>query len=254
MGRTGVAKLPDPPLDPSACSLNLLDTWGRLLSAAREKVWGLNIHVVHENHVYRAARQRLPNEVFLEVLRRLGIRTVVDLRRRGTADGPELCVSAGVCYENAHVRSSALPLPTQILIGVSNFMQHHLEDLASSSPVVPSVNQVEFHPLLVQPGLLQYCRDRGIRVEAWSPLMQGHVVDQPIIRDIADKYRKTPAQVALRWNLQHGVVTIPKSVRRERITENAAIFDFELTAEDMRLLDSLDAGRRFGPDPDNFDF
>lgn len=139
-------------------------------------------------------------------------------------------------------------------IGVSNFMPQHLETLRSSSELVPAVNQVEFHPRLVQPGVLQFCRDRGIQVEAWSPIMQGQVAREGTILELAEKHEKTPAQITLRWDLQHGVVTIPKSGRPDRIAENAGIFDFELSEEDMRRLDALDAGRRLGPDPSDFDF
>lgn len=139
-------------------------------------------------------------------------------------------------------------------IGVSNFMVDHLEDLLSDSKVVPAVNQVEFHPFLIQPELLRYCRDHGIQVEAWSPLMQAQIVNDPVVRELADELGKTPAQVVLRWDLQHEVVTIPKSTHAGRIEENAGIFDFELSAEEMKRLDALDAGRRVGPDPHNFDF
>lgn len=139
-------------------------------------------------------------------------------------------------------------------VGVSNFAPHHLEDLLSWSRVVPAVNQVEFHPRLVQPDLLNFCRDRGIQVEAWSPIMQGQVTQERTIAELARKYERTPAQVVLRWDLQHGVVTIPKSSHPDRIAENARIFDFELSREDMRRLDALDAGKRLGADPDNFDF
>ena len=96
--------------------------------------------------------------------------------------------------------------------------------------------------------------EQKIQVEAWSPLMQGKIISEPVVQKISEKYHKTPAQIALRWNLQHGVVTIPKSARPDRITENAQIFDFEITAGDMKTLDSLDEGRRIGPDPDNFNF
>lgn len=139
-------------------------------------------------------------------------------------------------------------------IGVCNFMPQHLDELSSTAGIVPAVNQVEFHPLLVQPDLVQSCRDRHVQLVAWSPLMKGHVVQQRPIVDLARKYGKTPAQVVLRWDLQHRVVTIPRSKRAERIAENGEIFDFALSAADMRLLDSLDEGRRFGPDPCNFDF
>jgi diketogulonate reductase-like aldo/keto reductase len=139
-------------------------------------------------------------------------------------------------------------------IGVSNFQVHHLEDLLRESPVVPSVNQVEFHPLLLQPELLRFCQSHKIQVEAWSPLMEGKIVTEPTVKKLAEKYRKTPAQITLRWDLQHEVVTIPKSARPARIAENAQIFDFELSQGDMNLLDALDEGKRVGPDPDNFDF
>ncbi len=139
-------------------------------------------------------------------------------------------------------------------IGVSNFMVHHLEDLLSDSQVVPAVNQIEFHPLLVQPELLKFCQEHKIQVEAWSPLMQGQIVTEPAVQKMAEKYDKTPAQIALRWNLQHEVVTIPKSANPNRIAENAQIFDFELSQADMNVLDALDAGKRVGPDPNNFSF
>lgn len=139
-------------------------------------------------------------------------------------------------------------------IGVSNFMSAHLDDLLSDCRVVPAVNQVEFHPHLVQPELLKYCVAKGIRLEAWSPLMQGEVATITAIGKIADRHGKTPAQVVLRWDLQHGVVTIPKSGRQSRIAENADVFDFELSADDMACLDELDQSRRLGPDPHNVDF
>lgn len=139
-------------------------------------------------------------------------------------------------------------------IGVSNFMVHHLKDLLKDDQVVPAVNQIEFHPLLVQPDLLKFCRDQGIQLESWSPLIQGQIMDISLLRELADKYGKTPAQIVLRWNIQHKVVTIPKSQHRERIIENSRIFDFELAKSDMELLDGLDEAKRVGPDPYNFNF
>jgi len=139
-------------------------------------------------------------------------------------------------------------------IGVSNFLQHHLEDLLTSAEIVPMVNQMEFHPYLVQQDLVDFCHARGIQYEAWSPMMQGNIFDLEIMKDLASKYNKTIAQIVLRWDLQKGVVTIPKSSKKERIISNAAIFDFEFSPEDMQRLDALDRGKRFGPDPDNFDF
>jgi diketogulonate reductase-like aldo/keto reductase len=138
-------------------------------------------------------------------------------------------------------------------IGVSNFQIHHLKDVLEKFPTVPAVNQVELHPLLAQKELREFCAAHGIQVEAWSPLMQGHL-NVPAITDIAKKHGKTPAQVVLRWDLQHGIVTIPKSVHEKRIRENADVFDFELSAADMAAIDALDKGHRFGPDPDNFNF
>lgn len=138
-------------------------------------------------------------------------------------------------------------------IGVSNFHRHHLEDLMADCRVVPMVNQIECHPLLAQRDLRAFCAQHGIQVEAWSPLMLGHL-DLPVLREIGARHGKTPAQVVLRWDLQSGIVTIPKSAQPARIRENAAIFDFELTAEEMAAIDGLDAGRRFGADPDNFNF
>ncbi len=139
-------------------------------------------------------------------------------------------------------------------IGVSNFLVHHLEDILHDCQVVPGANQMEFHPFLVQPELLSFCQNHKIQMEAWSPLMQGHIVSVPTIQKIAKTYNKTTAQIALRWNLQHEVVTIPKSVNPSRIKENTQIFDFELSEADMDALDALDQGKHFGPDPDNFSF
>lgn len=139
-------------------------------------------------------------------------------------------------------------------IGVSNFLQHHLEDLLQSAEIVPMVNQMEFHPYLVQQDLIDFCNKNTIQYEAWSPLMQGHIFEMEEFKQLAEKYGKTIAQIVLRWDLQKGVVTIPKSSKKERIIANADIFDFELSDEDVKLLDGLDRGKRFGPDPDNFDF
>ncbi len=139
-------------------------------------------------------------------------------------------------------------------IGVSNFQIHHLEELMKDAEIKPMINQVEYHPRLTQKELQSFCRDNGIQLEAWSPLMQGQLLDQEVLKDIAGKHGKSVAQVILRWDLQNGVVTIPKSTKEHRIVENAAVFDFELTKEDMERIDSLNQNHRVGPDPDNFDF
>lgn len=139
-------------------------------------------------------------------------------------------------------------------IGVSNFQIHHLEQLMKETEIKPMVNQVEYHPRLTQKELQAYCRENGIQLEAWSPLMQGQLLDQEDLQLIAEKYQKSIAQIILRWDIQNGVVTIPKSTKEHRIIENADIFDFELSAEDMQRIDSLNQNHRVGPDPDNFDF
>ncbi|MBG9796723.1 aldo/keto reductase [Brevibacillus laterosporus] len=139
-------------------------------------------------------------------------------------------------------------------IGVSNFQVHHLEDLMEEAEITPMINQVEFHPYLTQKELITFCRAHNIQMEAWSPLMQGQLLDNPVLQEIADKHGKTVAQVILRWDLQHGVITIPKSTKEHRIVENASVFDFELTQEEMDRIDALNQNHRVGPDPDNFDF
>ncbi|WP_129731688.1 aldo/keto reductase [Ectobacillus funiculus] len=138
-------------------------------------------------------------------------------------------------------------------IGVSNFKIHHLEDLMSSAEIKPMVNQVEYHPHLTQKELLAFCQREGIQLEAWSPLKQGQLLSDPIINKLAEKYGKSSAQIILRWDLQNKVVTIPKSIKEQRIIENANIFDFELSAEDMEEIDGLNKDERVGPDPDTFE-
>lgn len=139
-------------------------------------------------------------------------------------------------------------------IGVSNFQIHHLEDLMSTSEIKPMVNQVECHPHLTQKDLLAYCQKHGIQMEAWSPLKQGQLLNEPTLVEIAQKYQKSVAQVILRWDLQNGVVIIPKSIKEHRIIENADIFDFELSKEDMERIDSLNQDSRAGSHPDTMRF
>ena len=135
-------------------------------------------------------------------------------------------------------------------IGVSNFHIHHLQDLISSSEIKPMVNQVEFHPHLTQKDLLAYCQKEGIQLEAWSPLKRGQLINNPVIEQLAHKYNKSVAQIILRWDLQHGVVTIPKSIKEHRIIENANVFDFELSQQDMDKIDGLNEDSRAGSNPD----
>lgn len=139
-------------------------------------------------------------------------------------------------------------------IGVSNFQIHHLEDLMTDATIKPAVNQVELHPLLIQSELRDYCSKHQIQIEAWSPLGQGNLLEHPLLQDIAAKYGKSPAQVILRWDLHNGIVTIPKSVTPQRIRENADLYDFELTADEIEQINGLNENKRFGSDPDNFNF
>jgi len=134
-------------------------------------------------------------------------------------------------------------------VGVSNYMTRHLEELLKSSSIIPAVNQVEFHPYLFLQDLLRFCREYRIQLEAYSPLTKGQKLDDPKLISIASKYSKTPAQVLIRWALQHEIVVIPKSTRRERILENAEVFDFSLSEEDMRALDSFNENFRTSWDP-----
>lgn len=140
-------------------------------------------------------------------------------------------------------------------IGVSNFHIHHLEDIAAHRNIKPMVDQVELHPMLQQNDLRDYCVQNGIAIEAWSPLMQGgEVLTNSIISELAEKHGKTPAQIVLRWHLQRDVIAIPKSITPSRIQENFDVFNFELSSDDMNSIASLNANKRVGPDPDNFDF
>lgn len=139
-------------------------------------------------------------------------------------------------------------------IGVSNFHIHHLKDVMKDATIVPMVNQVEYHPKLTQEDLRAFCQQNNIQLEAWSPLMQGQLLDDVKLKEIAETHGKSVAQIILRWDLQNDVVTIPKSINEHRIVENASIFDFELSAEEMEKISSLNENKRVGPDPDNFDF
>lgn len=137
-------------------------------------------------------------------------------------------------------------------IGVSNFKPHHLQTLMDKSEEKPVINQVELHPYFQQKELREFCKEHDIVVEAWSPLARGQVLDDPVLNKIGKKYGKSPAQVTLRWHLQSDIVVIPKSVTPSRIKENADIFDFELTDEEMGQINQIDKNTRFFKDPDVF--
>jgi methylglyoxal/glyoxal reductase len=137
-------------------------------------------------------------------------------------------------------------------IGVSNFKVHHLQDILNNCEIKPMVNQVEYHPRFNQRELHDFCKKNEIQLEAWSPLMQGGLLDEPALVEIAAKYGKSTAQVIIRWDIQTGVVTIPKSVKPHRIVENADVFDFELSQEDMDKINALNQDKRMFADPDEF--
>lgn len=147
-------------------------------------------------------------------------------------------------YQDGRVRS----------IGVSNFHVHHLEILLKETKVIPVINQIEFHPHLTQKEVRAYCTDKDIQVEAWSPLMNGGLLEEALIQELASKYDKTPAQIVLRYDVQHNVVTIPKTMTATRMVENLDVFDFTLTDGEMAQLDALNDGLRCGPDPEKFNF
>lgn len=143
-------------------------------------------------------------------------------------------------------------------IGVSNFHQHHLDELAQTAKVKPAVDQIESHPYLTNQPLIDDCRARGIDVEVWSPLGgslgKANILQDETILALAQKYGKSPAQIAIRWHLQRGVVVMPKSVHQERIAANFNVFDFALSGEDMAAISALNRDLRVGSDPDNFAF
>ena len=125
-------------------------------------------------------------------------------------------------------------------IGVSNFNENHLKRLEQTANIAPAVDQIEICPFLVQKDTVDYCKGQGIIVEAWGPLGKGKQLGEPEIMKLAEKYKKTPAQIILRWHLQRGIVSLPKSVHKERIISNGDIFDFELSEEDMKLMFTMD--------------
>ena len=139
-------------------------------------------------------------------------------------------------------------------IGVSNFEAHHLQRLFEETEIVPAVNQIEVHPYFAQNDLLAFDAEHGIATEAWAPLVQGAVLGDETVLDVAQTYGKTAAQVVLRWHVQRSSIVFPKSVTPARMRENFEIFDFELSDADMKRISSLDRDGRTGPEPDTFDY
>lgn len=136
-------------------------------------------------------------------------------------------------------------------IGVSNYTVHHIDELLQTNKIMPAVNQVEFHPYLYQKELLEFCHKHTIRIEAYSPLTKGQKLNDPKLAEVATRYNKSPAQILIRWALQHSLIVIPKSTHPERIRENADVYDFEISPEDMILLNSFHCNYRVAWDPSN---
>lgn len=141
-------------------------------------------------------------------------------------------------------------------IGVSNFHKHHMEELLKSAEIIPVCNQIELHPYLSQVELVDYNSEHDIATECWGPLARGKIFSDDTLQAIADKYDKTVSQIVIRWEIQRGLITIPKSVHPDRIIENFQVFDFELNSDDMKLINNLNENKRMMPDvnPDTFTF
>lgn len=139
-------------------------------------------------------------------------------------------------------------------IGVSNFLPHHLKPLLESANIKPMVNQIEFHPGMLQEETVEFSKKHNILVEAWAPFSNGQILKHPVLQEIADKYQKSVAQLTLRWIIQKGIVPLPKSVTPERIKSNLDVFDFEISEEDVARIDSLTNCGGSGLHPDEVDF
>jgi 2,5-diketo-D-gluconate reductase A len=185
-------------------------------------------------------------EAFEKSLGRLGMERVDLYLIHWPAPPQGLFVETWKAFERIHGEGRSRT------IGVSNFRSEDIERLGRESETVPTVNQVELHPRFQQAELRAWHAEHGIATEAWSPLGQGHLLDEEAIVEIAGRHGRTPAQAILRWHLQLGNVVIPKSATPERIRENIEVFDFELSAEEMARFEEIDTGRRFGPDPAEF--
>ena len=206
---------------------------------AREKLF-ITTKLANDNHGYENTRK-----AFEDSRRRLGLE-YLDLyliHWPGKDKYKETWRAFETLYKQGLIRA----------IGVSNFLIHHLENLMDGASVVPAVNQVEFHPMLVQKELRSFCRKHSIQLEAYSPLIHGNM-DIPELVEIGKMHGKSPAQVILRWDLQNEVVTIPKSVHENRIIENKDVFNFELSADEIAKIDALNKNKRFGDDPDKLIF
>lgn len=192
-------------------------------------------------------RAGLTLEAFYESLRKLNTDYIDLYLLHWPTDGKEAAwhTLEGL-YKDGKIRA----------IGVSNYKAHHLEEMKNYAEIMPMYNQVESHPAFNNQEIIDYCQDNGIAAGAWSPLGGSKIrlMDNPVLTGLAKKYGKTPAQIVLRWDIQRGISATPKSVHKERIISNSEIFNFHLSAEDMKRIWSLDTGVRIGADPDNIDF
>lgn len=139
-------------------------------------------------------------------------------------------------------------------LGVSNFLEHHLEPLLKTAKIKPMVNQIEFHPGMLQEEIVEFCKKHNILVEAWAPFSNGQILNHPVLIEIAEKYNKSVAQLTLRWIIQKDIVPLPKSVTLERIKSNLEVFDFEISQQDVDKIDSLTDCSGSGLHPDKVDF
>lgn len=192
-------------------------------------------------------RKRRTKDAFQESLDRLGLDYVDLYLIHWPAEGwQEAWAAMQELYAQGRMRA----------IGVSNFERNHLTELLEQTDVLPAVDQVESSPTFPNQDLIDFCHGKDIAVEAWSPLggTGGNLLTDQRLLDIGEKYGKSSAQVVLRWDLQRGVIPLPKSVHSTRIMQNIHVFDFELDESEMQIISSLDTGKRNGADPNNFDF
>ncbi len=192
-------------------------------------------------------RKRKTREAFFDSLKRLGTSFVDMFLIHWPADGfVDAWLEMERLYQEGYIRA----------IGVSNCHRLHLEQIENVASVIPAVNQIESHPRFKNQELIDYCKVKGIQVEAWCPLggKYGCILEESDITEIAKEYGKTPAQIVLKWHMQRRIITFPKSSHRERMKSNFDIFSFELSERDMKRIDALDSGCRIGANPENFDF
>lgn len=194
------------------------------------KVWNDDIRAGRTKEAFQASLDRLKTDYLDLYLLHWPVEGIVEAWR-----------TLIELYEEGKIKS----------IGVSNFKEHHLDQLKDAGLMVPMVNQIELHPQLPQQDFVDYLSDKDIQVEAWSPLMQGKFMEIDLFHDLAKKYGKSPAQIVIRWHIQLGRVVLPKSITPSRIQENFNVYDFELSSDDMSAISALATNERIGTDPDN---